>query len=66
MYQEQTDPDFVIHLISRFDDDQLVEWHERAGIYEYEANMSRDAAEYKAACDILSQIAQRMRKKGTR
>jgi predicted transcriptional regulator len=66
MYQEQTDPDFVIHLISRFDDDQLVEWHERAGIYEYEANMSRDAAEYKAALDILSQIAQKMRKKGTR
>jgi predicted transcriptional regulator len=63
MYQEQTDPDFVIHLISRFDDDQLVEWHERAGIYEYEANMSRDAAEYKAALDILSQIAQKMRKK---
>jgi hypothetical protein len=66
MYQEQTDPDFVIHLISKFDDDQLVEWHERAGIYEYEANMSRDAAEYKAALDILSQIAQKMRKKGTR
>jgi predicted flavoprotein YhiN len=66
MYQEQTDPDFVIHLISRFDDDQLVEWHERAGIYEYEANMSRDAAEYKAALDVLTTIAQRMRKKGTR
>jgi hypothetical protein len=66
MYQEQTDPDFVIHCVARFDDDQLVEWHERAGIYEYEANMSRDAAEYKAALDILSQIAQKMRKKGTR
>jgi hypothetical protein len=66
MYQEQTDPDFVIHLISKFDDDQLVEWHERAGIYEYEANMSRDAAEYKAALDVLTTIAQRMRKKGTR
>jgi predicted flavoprotein YhiN len=66
MYQEQTDPDFVIHLISRFDDDQLVEWHERAGIYEYEAKMSRDAAEYKAALDVLTTIAQRMRKKGTR
>jgi len=66
MSNEQSDPDFVIHLISKFDDDQLVEWHERAGIYEYEANMSRDAAEYKAACDILSQIAHRLRKKGTR
>jgi len=66
MYQEQTDPDFVIHLISKFDDDQLVEWHERAGIYEYEANMRRDEAEYKAALDVLTTIAQRMRKKGRR
>lgn len=66
MNNEQTDPDFVIHCIARFDDDQLVEWHERAGIYEYEANMDRDTAEYKAALDILSQIAQRMRLKGRR
>jgi predicted flavoprotein YhiN len=64
MSNEQSDPEFVIHLISKFDDHQLVEWHERAGIYEYEANMSRDEAEYKAALDILSQIAQKMRKKG--
>ena len=66
MSNEQTDPDFVIHCIARFDDEQLVEWHERAGIYEYEANMDRDTAEYKAALDILSQIAQRMRLKGKR
>jgi hypothetical protein len=66
MYQEQTDPDFVIHCVARFDDDQLVDWHERAGIYEYEANMSRDEAEYRAACDILQQIAQRLRLKGKR
>jgi len=64
MSNEQTDPDFVIHCIARFDDNQLVEWHERAAIYEYEANMDRDTAEYKAALDILSQIAQRMRLKG--
>lgn len=63
MSNEQSDPEFVIHLISKFDDDQLVEWHERAAIYEYEANMSRDAAEYKAACDILSQIAHKLRRK---
>ena len=66
MSNEQTDPDFVIHCVARFDDEQLVEWHERAGIYEYEANMDRDTAEYKAALDILSQIAQRMRSKGKR
>lgn len=59
----QHDPEFIEHCINRFNDHQLVEWHERAGIYEYEANMTRDAAEYKAACDILSQIAHRLRKK---
>jgi len=66
MSNEQTDPDFVIHCVARFDDDQLVEWHERAGIYEYEANMDRDTAEYRAALDILSQIAHKLRLKGKR
>ena len=66
MNDNQADPDFVIHCIARFDDEQLVEWHERAGIYEYEANMDRDTAEYKAALDILSQIAHNLRLKGKR
>lgn len=66
MNDNQADREFVIHLVSKFNDDQLVEWHERAAIYEYEANMDRDTAEYKAALDILSQIAQRMRLKGKR
>jgi hypothetical protein len=44
----------------------LIDWHERAAIYEYDAGMDRTEAEYKAACDILSQIAHKLRLKGTR
>jgi dsRNA-specific ribonuclease len=60
------DSEFVIHCVSKFNDDQLIEWHERAAIYEYDAGMDRTEAEYKAACDILSQIAHKLRLKGRR
>ena len=60
----QHDVDFIAHCINRFNDDQLIDWHERAAIYEYDAGMDRAEAEYKAALDILTQIAQDARKKG--
>lgn len=60
----QHDPDFVIHCVNRFNDHQLIDWHERAAIYEYDAGLDRAEAEYKAAIDILTQIAQDARKKG--
>lgn len=60
----QHDPEFVLHCVNRFNDHQLVDWHERAAIYEYDAGMDRSEAEYKAALDILQDIAQTMRKKG--
>lgn len=60
----QHDPDFIAHCINRFNDHQIVEWHERAAIYEYDAGMSREDAEQKAALDILQDIAQAMRRKG--
>lgn len=61
---QEHDPDLVIHCVSRFNDHQLIDWHERAAIYEYDAGMDRAEAEYKAALDILSEIAQTMRRKG--
>ena len=60
----QHDVDFIAHCINRFNDHQLIDWHERAAIYEYDAGMDRAEAEYKAALDILTQIAQDARKKG--
>lgn len=60
----QHDPEFVLHCVNRFNDHQLVDWHERAAIYEYDAGMDRSEAEYKAALDILQDIAQATRKKG--
>lgn len=60
----QHDPEFIEHCINRFNDHQLVDWHERAAIYEYDAGYTREEAEYKAAMDILSQIARDARKKG--
>ena len=58
------DPEFVMHCVNKFNDHQLIDWHERAAIYEYDAGMDRAEAEYKAAMDILSEIAQIMRRKG--
>jgi dsRNA-specific ribonuclease len=58
----QHDPEFIEHCINRFNDHQLVEWHERAAIYEFDAGMSREEAEYKAAMDILTELAQKRRK----
>lgn len=63
---QDSDPDFVVEIINRFNDYQLIEWHERAAIYEYDANMTRQEAEYKAALDILQDIARNVRKKGRR
>lgn len=61
---QDTEPEFVRHVINRFNDHQLIDWHERAAIYEYDAGLDRDQAEYKAALDILTQIASERRKKG--
>lgn len=61
---QEVDAEFVRHVINRFNDNQLIEWHERAAIYEYDAGMDRAEAEYKAALDILSEIARTMRRKG--
>ena len=63
---QEVDPDFVRHVNNRFNDYQLIDWHERAAIYEYDAGMEREEAEYKAALDILQQIAQETRSKGRR
>lgn len=63
---QEVDAEFVRHVINRFNDNQLIEWHERAAIYEYDAGMDREESEYKAALDILQQIAQARRKKGRR
>lgn len=63
---QEVDAEFVRHVINRFNDNQLIEWHERAAIYEYDAGMDREESEYKAALDILQQIAQGKRKKGRR
>lgn len=46
-------------LLERMSEKQLMEWHERAGIIEYSANMSRADAEYLAALDVLRDILPR-------
>lgn len=43
-------------LLERMSEKQLMEWHERAAIIEYSANMSRTDAEYLAALDVLRDI----------
>ena len=55
---------FTMHVISKLTDEQLVQWHERAAIMEYDGNISREEAEYRAACDILTQIVEQ--RKGRR
>lgn len=43
-------------LVERMNEKQLMEWHERAAIIEYSANVSRADAEYMAALDVLRDI----------
>lgn len=43
-------------LVERMNERQLMEWHERAAIIEYSANVSRADAEYMAALDVLRDI----------
>lgn len=43
-------------LVERMNERQLMEWHERAAIIEFCANVSRADAEYMAALDVLRDI----------
>ena len=43
-------------LVERMNEKQLMEWHERAGIIEFCANVSRADAEYIAALDVLRDV----------
>lgn len=63
MNENQEKAEFVENICKRFNNAQLVEWHERAAIYEYEANFSREDAEYMACLDIIKQIAQSKRRR---